>query len=136
MSNSKAMPSAPPGWIKPTALVALIFGVMTIFAGGSVLFAPATTQDWAGHIVDFVVWFNFLAGFAYVAAAIGLWRGENWAPRLAALIALATALVAAGFCIVVLRGAAFEMRTVGALIFRVLFWTVIAIAAHRATRRI
>ncbi len=135
MTHSDARPVPSPRWIKPTALAALIFGVMTVFSGGSVLFAPAATQAWAGDIVGFVVWFNFLAGFAYIAAAIGLWRGAKWAPLLAALIALSTALIAARFGLVVLSGAAFEMRTVGALGFRFLFWAVIAVATLRAARR-
>jgi hypothetical protein len=32
----------------------------------------------AGVAILFVVWFNFVAGFAYVAAGIGLWRHRPW----------------------------------------------------------
>ncbi|MFT4962070.1 MAG: hypothetical protein ACI92Z_003166, partial [Paracoccaceae bacterium] len=76
----------------------------------------------------------FLAGGLYIAAAIGLWRQETWAAGLAAFIAIATAVVALGFTVMVLRGQAFEMRTVAALAFRFGFWVVIAVLVRRATR--
>ncbi len=112
------------------AMLALIFGAMTIVSGGSVLFGPAKT--WAGNYVGFVVWFNFLAGGAYVVAAIGLWMCTDWAVRLSAIIAIATALVALGFAIVVVLGSPFEMRTVGALALRFSFWTATTRIAKRA----
>jgi hypothetical protein len=113
----------------------MIFGVMTVLSGGGVLFGPAETREAAGNYVGFVVWFNFLAGGAYVAAAIGLWLRKNWAAHLSTLIAAATAAVASGFAFLVLRGEAFEMRTVGALAFRFVFWAAVALLAHRATRK-
>jgi hypothetical protein len=122
-------------WARPTAVFAMIFGVMTIFSGGSVLFGPAEAQALAGNYIRFVVWFNFLAGGVYVAAAIGLWLRKNWAAHLAALIAIATAVVALVFATMVLRGDAYEMRTVGALAFRFVFWAVVALLAQRALRR-
>ncbi len=136
MTNLIQQPDTSFGWLKFTAIFALIFGLLTVFSGGSVLFGPAEAQEWAGNYVRVVVWFNFLAGPLYVVAAIGLWRRENWAAGLAAFIAFATTLVALGFAVVVLRGEAFEMRTVGALAFRIGFWVVVAIMARRAARQI
>lgn len=117
---------------RPVAIVAAIFGVMTIFSGGTVLFGPSAAQEWAGNYVQFIVWFNFLAGFAYVMAAIGLWLRTMWAIQLAVVIAAATVLAAAGFAFLVLNDVAFEMRTVGALAFRFMFWAAVAVFAHRA----
>lgn len=118
---------------KPLAVFALIFGVLTIFSGGSVLFGPAEAQEWAGNYIRFVVWFNFLAGGLYVVAAVGLWQREKWAGPLAAIIAIATAVVALGFAVLVFQGQAFEMRTVGALTFRLGFWALVAILMRRVT---
>ena len=112
----------------------MIIGVLTLISGGSVLFGSASVQAWAGSYVGFVVWFNFLAGAVYVLAAIGLWQSTRWAARLSALIAIATAVVALGFAFVVLRGAPFEIRTIGALILRFSFWAAIAVIAKRALR--
>lgn len=113
------------------AVVALVFGVLTLFSGGSVLFGPDTAQEGAGNFVGFVVWFNFVAGAFYILAALGLWLGKGWAASLSALIALATAATALGFAFVVLRGTPFEMRTVGALILRFTFWAAAAWVAYR-----
>lgn len=123
-------PATSPVWPKAVAALAFIFGILTIFSGGNVLFGPPQARELAGNYIPFVVWFNFLAGFAYVIAAIGLWLNRSWANRLAAAIALATALAILGFAITITRGSAFEMRTVGALSFRFLFWTAIAMLSR------
>jgi len=123
-------------WVKPAAVFALVFGVMTIFSGGSVLFGPAASQASAGNYIGFVVWFNFLAGWAYVLAAAGLWLRQVWAIRLATFIALATAVVGLGFAYLVLRGEAFEMRTVAAMAFRFGFWAIIAVLGITAIKRV
>lgn len=122
---------SPPRWAKPVAVAALAFGLLTLKSGGGVLFFEGPRLA-AGDYVPFVVWFNFLAGFAYIAAAIGLWRWERWAARLAAATAILTLLVFAAFGLHVLTGGAFEMRTVGAMILRSAVWAAIAIASCRA----
>ena len=48
------------------AIIAVIFGLLTIVSGGRALFGGADM----GAVVPFVLWFNFLAGFAYVAAGL------------------------------------------------------------------
>ncbi|MCK8485381.1 hypothetical protein MUY21_15165 [Aliiroseovarius sp. S2029] len=120
-------------WQKAVATVALLFGILTIFSGGNVLFGPTEARTAAGDYVPFVVWFNFLAGFAYVIAAVGLWLNKAWAIWLASLIAMATGVVILAFAVTVIGGSAFEMRTVGALALRFLFWTVIALALRGRT---
>jgi hypothetical protein len=121
--------------IKVLSALALVFGAVTLVSGGRALFGDAAARAAVGNAVGFVLWFNFLAGFAYLAAAIGLWRGRRWAISLAALLAIATALVAAGFGAHVLGGGAYEMRTVGALALRFGFWAVVSLLAWRGLRR-
>ena len=122
-------------WLKPVAVLAMVFGLMTLFSGGNVLFGPSEAQQQAGDYVPFVVWFNFLAGFLYVAAGIGIWLRRDWAFGLAVFIAIATGLIAVGFGLRVFQGDAYEMRTVGALTLRIGVWLVIAVALSRARRR-
>lgn len=131
MQSEPHLSSKPSRTQKIIAAVALVFGALTLFSGGSVLFGPAAAQEGAGNFVSFVVWFNFVAGAFYILAAIGLWLGKGWAAGLSALIALATAAVAVGFAFVVLRGTPFEMRTVGALAVRLVFWASAAWIAQR-----
>lgn len=119
--------------VKGAAAVALLFGVATVVSGGRVLFGPGAAA--AGDYVPFVVWFNFLAGFAYVAAGIGLWLRRRWAAPLALVLALLTALVFAAFGAHILGGGAFEARTVAAMSLRTFVWVSIAALAFLSFRR-
>ena len=117
------------------SLIAVGFGLLTIKEGGTILFGDAAARAAAGNYVPFVLWFNFLAGFAYVIAGIGLWRQQRWAAWLAAAIAVATALTFAAFGAHVASGGAYEQRTVIAMSLRTLVWTAIAVLAYRRLLR-
>ena len=104
---------------------------MTIREGGAVLFYDGAARDAAGSYVPFVLWFNFLAGFAYVIAGVGLWMRRRWATWLAMAIAVATALVFLAFGVHVALGGAWEQRTVIAMTLRTLVWVGIAAIAWR-----
>ena len=118
--------------IRTLAVVAIVFGALTVASGGRALFGGSDARAAAGNAVDYVLWFNFLAGFAYVVAGIGLWRARRWAAMLAVALALATALIAAAFGFHVFGGGAYEMRTVGALALRFGFWAVVSVVAWRS----
>jgi hypothetical protein len=120
-------------WI--TSLVALGFGLLTIKEGGTVLFGDDAARAAAGSYVPFVVWFNFIAGFAYVVAALGLWLQQRWAVFLAVGIAAATALAFAALGMHIYSGAAYELRTVIAMTLRTLVWLAISSVALLALRR-
>lgn len=117
------------------SLVAVAFGLLTIKEGGAILFGGEAARAVAGNYVPFVLWFNFLAGFAYVVAGIGLWLQQRWAARLAVAIAVVTAFIFAAFGVHVLSGGAFEPRTVVAMSLRTLVWTTIAAVAWRSLVR-
>lgn len=87
-----------------------------------------------GNAVPFVLWFNFIAGFLYVIAGLGLLLKARWAVRLSIAIALATALVLAAFGLHVAGGGLYEMRTVGAMLLRTAVWATIAAVAWRSMR--
>ncbi len=118
-------------WMRVIALIAIGFGLMTIREGGAVLFYDGAARDAAGSYVPFVLWFNFLAGFAYVIAGVGLWMRRRWAIWLAMAIAVATALVFLAFGVHVALGGAWEQRTVIAMTLRTLVWVGIAAIAWR-----
>ena len=118
-------------WMRVIALIAIGFGLMTIREGGAVLFYDGAGRDAAGSYVPFVLWFNFLAGFAYVIAGVGLWMRRRWAIWLAMAIAVATALVFLAFGVHVALGGAWERRTVIAMTLRTLVWVGIAAIAWR-----
>ena len=88
-----ATKSRTPRWAAVLALVAIAFGAVTIVVGGKTLFGDVEARSAAGKIVAFVLWFNFVAGFAYVIAGIGLLLWKRWAAHLSAAIAVATIAV-------------------------------------------
>jgi hypothetical protein len=114
------------------AVVAVIFGGMTLFSGGSVLFIDGPARVAAGHYVPFVLWFNFVAGFAYISAGVGLFLWRGWGVSLAVLIAIATLLVFAGLGLHIWLGGDYEQRTLAAMTLRSTVWLVIAFTTRAA----
>jgi hypothetical protein len=112
-------------------LVAIGFGLLTIVSGGATLSGGLDM----GRVVGFVLWFNTLAGLAYVVAGLGLWRGRRWAFALSLAIFVATALVFAGFGLHVVQGGDYEIRTVFAMTLRSAVWGAIALVAWRVRTR-
>jgi len=121
-----------PRWAIAAALIAVVFGIVTIIVGGKTLFGGAEERTAAGNIVPFVLWFNFVAGFAYVIAGFGLFLWKRWTAQLSAAIAVATIVVFIAFGVHIFLGGAFEDRTVGAMIIRSAVWIAIAASACRA----
>jgi len=120
-----------PRWAVVLALIATIFGIVTVIVGGKTLFGGAEERTAVGNIVPFVLWFNFVAGFAYVIAGVGLFLWKRWAALLSAVIAAATIAVFIAFGIYIFLDGAFESRTVGAMIIRCAIWIVIAASTCR-----
>ncbi|MBI4082264.1 MAG: hypothetical protein HY423_06590 [Candidatus Lambdaproteobacteria bacterium] len=117
-------------WWYVLAAAAVLFGLVTLVSGGRLIFRDAAAVAAAGNYVPFVLWSNWLLGFGYVAAGVGLWRGQRWCAWLAIAIAAATALVFAAFGVHVALGGAYEPRTVAALTLRLWVWLVIAAVAY------
>ncbi len=117
------------------AIAAIVFGAVTVLSGGRVLFGSLESRADLGNVVPFVLWFNFLAGFVYILAGAGLLLRRRWAVNISLFIVVSTVLVFAAFGVHVIGGGAFEMRTVGALTIRSLFWTAVTIVSMRAMKR-
>ena len=112
-------------------IVAVAFGLLTIWSGGSVLFGSEEARHTAGDYVPFVVWSNFVAGFFYVVAGVGLWRRWEWARWVAVAIAVGAAATYLAFLLHVLLGGPYEIRTVVAMAVRMCIWIGIAVFAFR-----
>ena len=117
------------------SLVAIGFGLLTIKEGGTILFGDEVARAAAGRYVPFVVWFNFLAGFAYAVAGAGLWRGHRWAVWLGITIAIASLFALAALVVHIYSGGAYEQRTVIAMNLRALVWLTISAIAWRGLAR-
>ena len=111
--------------------VAVGFGLITLRSGGLVLFGPAEARMAAGDYVPFVLWFNFLAGFAYIASGIGLFLRQRWGVALALAIAITTAMAYAALGLHIAADGAYEARTVGAMAVRLAVWVGIFLVGRR-----
>ena len=115
-------------WLVP--VIAVVFGLLTIKSGGSVIFIDGVGRQEAGNYVPFVLWFNFLAGFFYIIAGVGLWLKKQWAAKLSVLIAVTTVIIFAMLGFYILSGGLYEMRTIVAMSLRSIIWAFIAIFAY------
>ncbi len=76
--------------------------------------------------MDFVLWFNFIAGFFYLLTGLGLWFKRNWSLIFSMLIALFTLLIFLIFILYILFGGVYERQTILALFLRSIIWLLIA----------
>ncbi|MEW5903059.1 MAG: hypothetical protein AB1722_01765 [Pseudomonadota bacterium] len=115
------------GWTnKVLSIVAILFGLMTLKSGGAVLFGDEAARIAAGNYVPLLLWFNFLSGFVYIGAGVGLWLQKRWAVLLSMALAAAIAFAFVAFGLYIQSGGPYEQRTVIAMIVRLLVWSAIA----------
>ncbi len=117
--------------VKIAAVVAILFGIITVKAGGATLFIEEVRLV-AGDYVPFVLWSNFILGFAYIIAGVGLFLGKSWAKTLSLTIAGLTLATYAAFGIHIALGGLFKAKTVKVMIVRSLAWISIAFLAVKA----
>ena len=115
--------------LRIAAGVAIVFGLLTVLSGGRALFGSEAARAAVGDAVPFVLWFNFLAGFAYVVAGIGLFLRHRPAVWVSIGILGSTFLVMLAFGLHMAQGGAYEVRTVGAMILRTSVWAAISFVA-------
>lgn len=115
--------------------LAILFGIVTLISGGNALFVLHGAADPKAHVVPFVLYFNFAAGFVYIVAGAGLVLQRSWAPLFAAAIAASTVIVLAALGIWITVGNAYEARTIAAMSLRTVFWlgvTAVSIIERRS----
>lgn len=102
------------------ASVALaLFALLTIFMSGSVIFDLFGIRAKEGNYVQFVVVSNFICGFLYLIAALGMFARKVWATQW--LVASCGILLVSflGLLWHIESGGLYEMRTVKAMLFRI-----------------
>jgi hypothetical protein len=118
------------------AAIAIIFGLLTIKSGGSVLFWDEQARQAAGDYVPFVLWFNFVAGFFYVITGLSMLWQRRWALPMAATLLIATLLVYALLALHIASGQPYEMRTVIAMLLRSAVLGVVTVGAYFQFKRL
>ncbi len=114
--------------------IAALFGMVTIKAGGSVLFFDGPAREAAGNYVQFVVGANFIMGFFYILAGIGIWLQKPCSLRIVAFLTSAILTVYAALGIHILMGRLYEMETVYVMAFRSLVWISIYISLRKISK--
>lgn len=100
------------------ALIAILFGLVTIFAGGRVLLGADP-----GYIVYRpLLIFNVAMAFAYIAAGVTAWRSVARGRRAAGVIFVLNLLVLAGIGALYATGDVVAMESVRAMTLRTVVW--------------
>lgn len=109
------------------AIVSLIFGLLTIFAGGSVILDLFGMREREGNYVPYVVWASFISGILYVFASFGFFKNRAWTKTVLkyAIYILIAGLVA--LIVWILKNEPYETAIIFKLSFRILlsvglFW--------------
>jgi hypothetical protein len=115
---------------------AVLFGGLTLWSGGAVLFVDGAARADAGAYIPFVLWFNFLTGFALIVTGAGIYLGWNRVRSFAPLVALVSVLVFITLGIAIMTGVDYEARTVVAMILRCAIWLGLTVYTRRYLARV
>ena len=115
--------------------ILVLFGFLTLFLSSSVIFDWFDIRAKEGNYVLAVVWANFVASWLYLMTALGIIQNKTW---IVYPLALAVAVLVVGqilFFIHIVDGGLYETKTVGAMIFRIVFTLLLTVFASRIKRQ-
>jgi hypothetical protein len=100
------------------ALLLTVFGLLTLFLSGSVIFDFFGIRAKEGNYILFIVWANFISSLMYLLTSYGLITNKRWTnkPINFSLLLLISAFI--GLIIHIQFGGAFEQKTVYGMMFR------------------
>ena len=100
------------------SIILVIYSLITLFLSSSLLLDLFDVRMQNKNYVDFVVWGNLMCGILYLISSFGFLKSKNWAikPLISAVIILITVFIGLQFHIN--AGGAYQEKTLGALIFR------------------
>jgi energy-converting hydrogenase Eha subunit H len=117
--------------VKFAAAVAVVFGVVTLVAGGRVLLGA----DPGYTVYRPLLLFNTAMGLAYVAVGVLAWRRSAFGVTGAALVALANLAVLGGIAMLYAPGGPVAVNSLQAMAFRTVVWVAIVLVLLWAGRR-
>lgn len=114
------------------AVVAALFGLVTIAAGGRVLLGWSDP----GYVVFRpLLIYNTAMGLAYVAAGLAIWRGLEPGRKASAAIVVLNLIVLAAIVFLYASGSAIAIDSVRAMAFRTAVWLGLWLAMGRMRPR-
>ena len=117
------------------AIVLIAFALLTLFMSSSVIFDWFGIRAKEGDYVPFIVWINFTAGFLYLIAAFGFINFQKWTLWILSATAALLFIALMGLLLHIDKGGAFELKTVGAMGFRIILTIVFAVLAYYKLRK-
>lgn len=125
------MKNKKPLWLTTLSIFTIVFGIVTIFAGGNALFTESGKLA-AGKIIPLILWYNFIAGFFYIMAGFAMFKQKSIAIRLSMLLANSAFAIYFALLMHIFDGKEYEMRTLYAMTFRTFYWIAIAIITFKS----
>jgi hypothetical protein len=109
-----------------SAVVSLLFGMITVITSGFVWFDLFGVREQQGNFVPFVVMGNFLIGFFYLWIAYGFFTAKQWTQPLLFAVISALVVLFSAFMLHVFFGGIYETKTIYAFIFRIALTSLLA----------
>lgn len=106
------------------------FGLATLFMSSSVIFDLFGVRAKEGNYVLFVIWANFLCGMLYLIAAYGFIKSKKWTQKLLGISIIVLIVAFIGLLFHINAGGMFEIKTIGALAFRITVTAIFAALAY------
>lgn len=95
------------------------FGLLTLFLSTSVILDLFGVRAREGNYVLFIVWANFISSILYLFAAYGFFTSKKWTIKLLTISSIILIAALAGLFYYINSGGIYEVKTVGAMFFRI-----------------
>lgn len=96
-----------------------LFGIVTFFLSTSILLDLFDIRAKEGNYVPFIVWANFICSILYLVSVYGFIKNESWTTTLLGASTLLLVVAFGGLLYYIRSGGIYEVKTVGAMIFRI-----------------
>ena len=95
-----------------------IFGLVTLYLSGSVIFDLFEMRAKQGDYVMPVIYANFIASLLYLVVAYGFFKQKKWTTKLLGLAVLVLVIGGIGLFFYINSGGIYEAKTPKAMVFR------------------
>lgn len=117
---------------RAAAVLAALFGLATLFAGGRVLMGYSDP----GYVVyQPLLIYNTAMGIAYLAAGATIWYSLHWGKYAAFAILILNLAVLGGIVVLYVNGGAVAVDSVKAMAFRTIVWLGLFLVLAWKSRR-
>jgi|LGOV01.1.fsa_nt_gb hypothetical protein len=96
-----------------------IFGLVTLYLSGSVIFDLFEMRAKQGDYVMPVIYANFIASLLYLVVAYGFFKQKKWTTKLLGLAVLVLVIGGIGLFFYINSGGIYEAKTPKAMVFRI-----------------